>query len=277
MKEMRRRHLLAATGAALATSASAALWIRHGERHCFEVTHTPVHIPGLPRPLRLLHLADFHVSDGMTAPELLTGLELGLKSKPDLICLTGDFVSTTHGFDRPGLLDLLKRCAQSAPTFATLGNHDGGDWMGRFGGHPHTELLREILHQSGLSTLHNTHTQFAGLQLAGLGDLWARELFAASAFQSIDPSLPTLLLSHNPDSKDAVEDLPWHLMLSGHTHGGQGRIPFVTPAWAPVKDKRFLSGLYPWQSRQLFITRGLGSPKGVRANCRPEVSLLELA
>lgn len=258
-------------------AASAALWMRQGEVNWFEFTQTPIHIPGLARPLRILHLADFHISDGMSAPELLRGLEMGLRAKPGAICLTGDFVSTTHGFDRPGLTDLLKRCAQTAPTFATLGNHDGGNWIGRHGGAPHTLLLREILHQSGVQTLHNTHAKLPGLQLVGLGDIWAGEFDPQQAFGGIDPTLPIVLLSHNPDSKDQLADEPWQLMLSGHTHGGQGRIPFVTPFWTPVNDHRFIAGLYPWQSRQLFITRGLGSPHRLRALCRPEVSLLELA
>jgi predicted MPP superfamily phosphohydrolase len=71
--------------------------------------------------------------------------------------------------------------------------------------------------------------------------------------------------------------LQWDIMLSGHTHGGQARIPGINPSWTPVQDKRFLAGLYSWEGRYLFITRGLGSPRHVRAFCRPEVSILELA
>ena len=65
-------------------------------------------------------------------------------------------------------------------------------------------------------------------------------------------------------------------MLSGHTHGGQARIPGDTPPWLPVEDKRYVAGLYGWRDRQLFITRGLGSPHHMRVLCRPEVSILEI-
>ncbi len=266
---MKRRTFLAAPAAL----AGGALWAHFGEVNWFDLTHTQIHIPGA-RPTRLLHVSDFHVSDGMTAPELAVGLELGLRTKPDLICLTGDYVSTTQGFDRPGLGDLLKRCAATAPTFTTLGNHDGGWWLRLLGGDSHTELVREILDHSGVQILHNRATSFRGLNLVGLGDLWSGEFHPDRVNW---PDGPTVLLSHNPDSKDILFDYPWQLMLSGHTHGGQGRLPFITPTWAPVRDHRYIDGLYKWQDRQLFITRGIGSPHHVRALCRPEISLLEIA
>ena len=105
---------------------------------------------------------------------------------------------------------------------------------------------------------------------------WSKEFDPARAFAHTDPTAPTLFLCHNPDAKYAVRAHPWNLMLSGHTHGGQARIPGLTPLWTPVWDKRFVAGLYTWDNRQLFITRGLGSPKHVRAFCRPEVSILDL-
>jgi predicted MPP superfamily phosphohydrolase len=88
--------------------------------------------------------------------------------------------------------------------------------------------------------------------------------------------MPSIVLAHNPDTKDAIEHQSWDLMLSGHTHGGQVVVPFVEPTWAPVVDKRFIAGLYEWSGRQLYITKGVGNHSGVRFGCRPEVSILEL-
>ena len=65
-------------------------------------------------------------------------------------------------------------------------------------------------------------------------------------------------------------------MLSGHTHGGQLRIPFVGTPFAPVRDRRFVQGLHRWQDRWLHITKGIGNLRGMRLNCRPEISLLTL-
>jgi predicted MPP superfamily phosphohydrolase len=66
------------------------------------------------------------------------------------------------------------------------------------------------------------------------------------------------------------------LLLCGHTHGGQIRLPFVGTPFAPVRDKRFVEGLHQWDGRWMYITRGVGNLHGVRFNCPPEVSLLTL-
>jgi predicted MPP superfamily phosphohydrolase len=233
----------------------------------FELTRTRISLPGV-RPTRVLHISDIHISDGMTAPELAVGFEAGLAQRPDLICLTGDFVSVTTGFDRPGLERLLRRAAATAPTYAVLGNHDSS-------GHS-TQVMRDLVASTGVHLLHNRSAAEHGLVLVGVGDYWSKEFEPRRAFAGVDPAAPTLLLCHNPDAKYAVRAHSWNLMLSGHTHGGQARIPGLNPLWTPVWDKRFVAGLYTWNNRHLFITRGLGSPKHVRAFCRPEVSILEL-
>ena len=69
----------------------------------------------------------------------------------------------------------------------------------------------------------------------------------------------------------------WDLMLSGHTHGGQIIVPLYGAPFHAVSDRRYMAGLKPWGSRQIHVTRGVGNLLGVRFNCRPEVSLLEVA
>ena len=87
---------------------------------------------------------------------------------------------------------------------------------------------------------------------------------------------PILCLAHNPDAKDALDGLPWDLMLAGHTHGGQVVLPFLGPPVVPVRDRRFVSGLNGWSSRLIYTTRGVGNLYGLRVHCRPEVTLLDL-
>jgi predicted MPP superfamily phosphohydrolase len=241
----------------------------------FQFTRTRIPLP-LPRPKRLLHISDLHVSDGMTADALAAGLNAGLVEHPDLICFTGDFVTTTHGFDREGLRNLLRRAADCAPSYAVLGNHDGGRWLHGWGGSRSTQFMADLVSGSGVRLLHNQSAVEQGITLAGVGDLWSGEFDPARAFTGIDPHARTIALCHNPDGKVALRHYPWHLMLSGHTHGGQARVPVLSRLWTPVYDKRYIAGHYRWNGRQLFITRGLGSPKHVRAFCRPEVSLLEV-
>jgi predicted MPP superfamily phosphohydrolase len=269
---MRRRVFLTAFFAAPAAAFGRFCCV---EPTWFEVTHTSIAIPGVRRK-RILHISDIHMSDGMTAADLESGLEAGLSERPDLICFTGDFVSTTTGFDRAGLRRLLRRAANAAPSYAVLGNHDGGAWLGRRGGSGSTQGVGELVGSSGVRLLHNASAIEQGITLIGVGDYWSGEFDPERAFGQRRGSEPTVVLCHNPDAKKDLRHRHWDLMLSGHTHGGQVCVPDVNPTWTPVSDKRFVSGLYKWDGRQLFITRGLGSPKHVRAFCRPEVSILDL-
>lgn len=261
---------------------SAAGYARYWEPHWFDLSTTRVQIPGNlgVRPWRILHLSDFHVSDGLPAEAVHAAVQLGLAKKPDLICLTGDYVSATVGFDETGLRRILQAAAQTAPSYAVTGNHDGGRWLARHGGDSGSERMRRILEQSGVEVLHNraATVQLRGrpVQLAGIADLWSGELDEARAFSAVDPALPTLLLSHNPDGKSICAHARWDLMLSGHTHGGQVVAPLIPPVWIPTTDKSMVAGLYAWKGRQIYITRGVGSPKSLRFACRPEVSWLEV-
>src|SRR5262245_40456747 len=119
--------------------ATAAAWNRFHdiEPTWFQLTRTRISLP-IPCPKRLLHISDLHVSDGMTAANLSVGLDAGLAQHPDFICFTGDFVTSTRGFDRDGLRSLLRRAAAAAPTYAVLGNHDGGQWLRRWYGNSAT-------------------------------------------------------------------------------------------------------------------------------------------
>jgi len=226
--------------------------------------------------MRILHISDIHMSDGMSAAELEIGFRAGLSQKPDFICLTGDFVSETTGFDREGLSRLLRSAAAAAPTYAVLGNHDGGTWLAKWGGARSTGLMQDLIRSSGVNLLHNQCAVLDGLALVGVGDYWSGQFAPEEAFASAEHTGATILLCHNPDAKSRLRHFRWDLMLSGHTHGGQVRVPGVTPLWVPTADKRFIAGLYGWEDRQLFITRGAGSPKHVRAFCRPEISVLDL-
>jgi uncharacterized protein len=228
--------------------------------------------------LRLLHLSDFHASKYVSLDFIQSAVERGLKLKPDLICLTGDFITWRYdAFDR--YVEVLKPLADAAPTFATLGNHDGGRWVGS-AGYRDTGLVRDLLAQSRIDLLHNRSTtvRLRGreLGLVGVGDLWAGEVDAAAAFSRPQQGVTTILLAHNPDSKDHLRDYRWDLMLSGHTHGGQCDLEFLGTPFAPVRDKRYVKGLHHWNDRWIYITKGVGNLHGLRLNCRPEISLLTL-
>jgi predicted MPP superfamily phosphohydrolase len=229
-------------------------------------------------PIRLLQLSDFHASECVSLEFIQGAVERGLELKPDLICLTGDFITWRYDrFDR--YAEVLKPLAGIAPTFATLGNHDGGRWVGE-AGYRDTGLVRDLLERARIELLHNRSTRLSvrgrNLNLVGVGDLWAGEIDGAAAFADLTKDAPTILLSHNPDSKEILGAHPWNLMLSGHTHGGQCDLVFFGTPFAPVRDKRYVRGLNRWKDRWIHTSKGVGNLHGIRLNCRPEVSLLTL-
>jgi predicted MPP superfamily phosphohydrolase len=137
-----------------------------------------------------------------------------------------------------------------------------------------------MLGNAGITLLHNASTIFQHrdwkLNIVGLGDWWADEMEPQTAYRKADRSIPTILLTHNPDTKNRLDTWPWDLMLSGHTHGGQLSLPMIGTPFAPIRDHRFVRGLHRWHDRWLHITKGVGNLHGMRLNCRPEVSVLTL-
>jgi predicted MPP superfamily phosphohydrolase len=276
---MTRRNFLGT----LACGAGGFGYMRFGEAHWLEVNSHQVSLSPNgtsteARPVRILHLSDFHASPVVSLNYIREAIELGLSLKPDLICLTGDFITSKYDrFDQ--YASILRKVAAAAPTFACMGNHDGGWWVRRWG-YKDWDWVAKMLKSADVTLLHNEARRIningTRLQLVGVGDLWARELDPATAFRETEKNLGTILLSHNPDSKTVVANFAWDLMLCGHTHGGQLKLPIIGTPLAPVRDKRYVAGLKQWQGRWIHTTKGVGNLHGLRFNCRPEVSLLNV-
>ena len=169
----------------------------------------------------------------------------------------------------------------AAPAYACVGNHDGGRWaVSHAGGYKDHTTVEKMLAASGIRVLFNQNELVTlkkqEIEIVGLGDLWAGNLAPEKVLMTTRKvQRPIIVLSHNPDSKEALAQYDWDLMLCGHTHGGQLKVPFTgsTP-FAPVRDHHFVEGLHIWNNRHIHITRGVGNLHGLRFNCRPQVSLL---
>ena len=231
-------------------------------------------------PLKLLHLSDLHASWAVSLGFIEEAVALGLQLKPDLICLTGDFITLQYAaFD--AYARVLAKLSAAAPVFACLGNHDGGRWAGqrRLWIPPACPPIApagriELLHDRCATLRLNGRD----IKITGVADAWSENLDLAAAFPPSEAAgnATRILLSHNPDTKEFLKFHPWDLMLCGHTHGGQVVLPLIGAPWTPVRDKRFIAGLYSWDHRWIHITRGVGNMHGARFNCPPEVSLVTL-
>ena len=272
----RRRAICSLLGA----GAAAVSYPCYFEPRWFETVRRWVRLKraNLAKPVRIVQLSDFHASRFVPMSMIERAITLAVAEKPDLVCLTGDFITGKSGFSAEEYVRALKRLSTAARAFAVLGNHDGGSWAADHRGWSDRRLVERILEESGVELLHNRserlQTGDSRLSLVGVGDLWSDEIDVAHAFAGVDSREPVVLLAHNPDSKDILWKCRWDLMLSGHTHGGQVIMPFAQSSYAPVVDQRYVAGLKPWGTRWIHVTRGVGNLGGVRFRCRPEISVL---
>jgi predicted MPP superfamily phosphohydrolase len=260
-----------------------------GYARCIEAERLQVRQRSVPigrggnAPIKLLHLSDLHASSVVPLSYISSAIDAGLTLRPDVICLTGDYITTT--LDAPSdYAAILRKLSAAAPCFGVLGNHDGGAWARRNDGYENVDRVTGLLGNAGIRLLGNSSADIAiqgtPIRLVGLYDAWSGYFNAAKAFAGAaggeTKSGITVCLSHNPDTKDALSRYGWDLMLSGHTHGGQLSLPLIGTPFAPVKDMRYVLGLHRWRDRWLHITAGVGNVLGVRINCPPDVTLLTL-
>ncbi len=262
----------------LAATAGVVFYTFKIEPHWLEVVEHPLPIAGLPSDLagaRLVQLSDLHLGLEVDEGYILETFERVAKLAPEIVVYTGDFVSYHAGSP-----DQVERLMAQAPrgswaTVGVLGNHDYGHAWSQ----PEVAAaLTGRLEAAGLSILRNDIFRVKGLALAGLDDFWGTNFRPRPVLQALGPGEPAVVLSHNPDTVD----LPiWEgyrgWILSGHTHGGQCKPPFLPPPLTPVRNRRYTAGeLDLGDGRRLYINRGVGHLLAVRFNARPEVTVFEL-
>jgi len=240
------------------------------------VSEATVSLPGLGGGLSgttVLLVTDIHVGPFLRPCTLERTFEKLISLRPDVILLGGDL--TTSGVDEFDAFEPAFRLLR-APlgVFAVSGNHE------HYTRRP--EALRRRAEERGIRFLHNRSVVLerdgAKLLLAGIDDLWEGrpDLDAALSFPGFAPPPPVVLLSHNPDVFFEAARRGAHLILSGHTHGGQVRIP----GWGPVvRQSRFGldAGRYATDGAELIVSRGLGADGlPLRIACPPEAVFLRL-
>jgi predicted MPP superfamily phosphohydrolase len=279
-------------GSLVAAGAGTGIYARWGEPFWLEVTTRRAPVFGgdtargavaraARRALRVVQLSDLHVSPVVSLDFIAEAVGLALEQQPDLVLLTGDFV-TRQCAELDRYAGILRPLSRAAPVFACAGNHDSGHWAENIHGYRDLAPVRGMLAAAGATFLQNDWRELTiagrSLQLIAVGDLWSGLCQPAAAFAGLPPrrGAARVLLCHNPDAKELLIPYDWDLLVCGHTHGGQIKLPVIGTPFAPVRDKRFIAGLYRWRERWMFITRGVGNLHGVRFNCRPEISVLEL-
>lgn len=223
---------------------------------------------------KLVQISDIHFDNTfMTNARLHAWLTKVIEQQPDMVAITGDFVTEAVAPYAKDLQANLSRLAAAVPTVAILGNHD--HWTD-------PDAVRDILEASGVQNICNTHITLerdsALLHLCGLDDIWEQQHRMDWVLRGLPDEGAAILLAHEPDYADESAVVGrFDVQLSGHSHGGQVILPW---GHIPIKPRlafRYPIGQYQVGSMIQYTNRGLGMvPPRVRFNCRPEITVFTL-
>jgi uncharacterized protein len=241
-----------------------------------------IHLARLPEAFegfRIAQITDIHFGPYMDQELLGRGVGLAQEFQPDVVTLTGDFVSHPLGRrNGPAGARHAEPCAEvfarwkGVPMLAVLGNHD--HWND-------AKIVAGTLAERGIRVLRNgsqaMEREGQRLWIAGIDDLLDGAPDLRQTLAGIPENEATLLMAHEPDFADHAARFPVDLQLSGHSHGGQVRIPGIGPLILPPLAHKYHTGLNRVGRLQVYTSWGLGviNPP-VRLNCPPEVTLITL-
>jgi predicted MPP superfamily phosphohydrolase len=237
-----------------------AFWI---EPNWIEVTHHRVKAP-VPAPLKIAHLSDLHsYGIGRREQKLFRILET---ERPDIILITGDTVPSSGAYDQ--CAEVIKLLRAPLGVWAVRGNHE--IWAKR-------ENEHEFFEAAGARLLVNEHAQIIdGLWLVGFDDIYDGSPNIEKAVKDVPPHVYKIALFHSPQLFDKAAGQA-DLMLAGHTHGGQVRLPYFGPLWLPPFSGNYVQGWFEANGSKMYVSRGVGtSLMNARFLCRPEVAIITL-
>lgn len=280
-KLSRRRFLKMAVGGTLVIGGAGigvSFYTTRIEPSWLSITRLTMPIPNLPPAFKgftIAQISDLHFGDAMTPERMGMFAQQVNDLNPDVIAVTGDFVS---GLYRAGVLEQMSSSIRSLHAregvYAILGNHD--HWYGR------EQTIRAVEQAGNVHLLINGSTAFKrgseSFYLAGVDDIWERQHDLNKALAAVPPGAPTILMAHEGDYADeSAQDRRVALQLSGHSHGGQVRLPGKGALILPHLGQKYDMGLYQIGEMKLYVNRGLGMiAPYVRFNCPPEVTVFTL-
>lgn len=226
------------------------------------------HLPDALRGLRVVQLSDLHRSRITSDQILRHAVAVANAACPDLIILTGDYVTEDLADIEP-CGDILSQLQAPLGCYAVLGNHDHKAGA---------SAVKTMLARQGIEVLDNGSKRLQnGLWLVGLEDSWYGRPDPSRAFRDVRDGEPALVLSHNPVDAELASQHDC-VIFSGHTHGGQIRLPLPTlRGIRSISTRNFRAGWFTLGKASLYINRGLGQVGlPLRFLCRPEVSVFTL-
>ena len=253
------------------------LYAREVETRWVEVKRVTLTLPRLAPEFdgyRLVQIGDFHLDD-WTRPERLIGVvEKVNEQRPDLVAVTGDFASySAKELDTQRLTEALRLLSARDGCVAVLGNHDYLTGV---------ELVRRCIREGGVEELTNDVRTLrrgdAALHVGGIDDVMEGRSRLDVVLGKLPETGAAILLAHEPDFADvSAATGRFDLQLSGHSHGGQVRVPVFKRLILPPFSQRYTCGLHEVGDMILYTNRGLGFVHlRLRFLCRPEITVFTL-
>ncbi len=275
-KLMSRRKFLRITTAGVAgiglSGIAGSAYITRVEPDLVVITRLTIPVRNLPPAFNgftLTQISDIHLADWMTLDRMMAIVKQVNALNPDAVAITGDFVSGI-GPDTPAeITHFVSNLQARYGVFASLGNHD--HWT-------HAPTVHKAVTAGNAALLRNQHTGIqrgqSTLYVAGVDDVWEKHDDLNAALNGIPANSAVVLLAHEPDFADEVaKDNRVSLQISGHSHGGQVRLPGVGALALPEWGQKYQMGLYNINGMALYTNRGVGMvAPHVRFNCRPEIT-----
>lgn len=247
------------------------------EPNTLTVTEINIKIPDLSDSFagyRLVQISDIHAGTWMNKERLMTVVNRVNEQKPDLIAITGDYVTggnINHFADI--LINPLSQLSARDGVVTVLGNHD--HWT-------NAGAVREIIQTANIRELQNDkiilERNRQQLAIAGVDDIWYKKADLDPILNTLPEKIPAILLAHEPDYADlSAETGRFALQISGHSHGGQVRLPIIGAPILPPYGRNYPIGQYQVRDMIQYTNRGVGMvPPTVRFGCSPEITVFKL-
>lgn len=283
MKTYRCKIIVIVLFSALLAIGSVYYYARHVEPNLLQLEKVTIRMSSVTADLdglRIVQISDLHLGPFYSADRLSRLVDKINSLKPDLIAFTGDLFDNyrTYPGDPGQIPQILGRLSASLGKFAVYGNHDqGGGAKIRY---------TKLMNQAGFQVLINDHVVLgrgtSRIYVAGLDDFLLGSPDIQRTLERVSPGMFVLLLVHEPDVADRLTPYRVDLQLSGHSHGGQVRLPGIGSLYPPPLARKYTAGMYTFAGSRhtpdvLYVNRGVGTTRlPLRLLNEPEVTILTL-
>ncbi|HLR80357.1 MAG TPA: metallophosphoesterase [Bacillota bacterium] len=225
---------------------------------------------------KIIHFTDTHIGFHYTLEQFRQLVSKINEYKPDLIVFTGDLVDNPKKYVwNDTIIEQLRSLSATQGKFWVYGNHDHGGYG--------TDVVKRVMDRANFQLLKNEHTTIDlnndRIVIAGVDDAILGKPNLTTALKNANPDLFTILLAHEPDFVEETIHFPVDVQLSGHSHGGQVRFPFIGHLYTPRYAEKYVQGKYTFKNGALtlHVSNGIGTTRlPYRFLCKPEIHVFTL-